>query len=91
MEKINGIIYKITSPSDKIYIGQTTRPVEERFNEYKLLKCKDQKLIYESLLKHGVENHKFEIIKDNIGCKTALIFYEKLFIKLFNSYENGLN
>ena len=54
-------IYKITSPSNKIYIGQGI-DIYIRWNEYKRLKCKRQPKLYASLKKHGVDNHKFEIV-----------------------------
>ena len=54
-------IYKITSPSNKIYIGQSTN-IEYRFQQYKYLACKSQTILYRSFNKHGVENHKFEIV-----------------------------
>lgn len=54
-------IYKITSPSGKIYIGQT-RDWENRLKDYVPNQCKPQIHIYNSLIKYGMENHKFEII-----------------------------
>ena len=56
-------IYKITSPSGKIYIGQSINIIK-RFKNYKCLSCKDQPIIYNSFKKHGVENHIFEIIEE---------------------------
>lgn len=55
-------IYKITSPSNKVYIGQAV-DILKRWKHYKLLLCKSQIKIYNSLQKHGVENHIFEIIE----------------------------
>lgn len=54
-------IYKITSPTNKIYIGQSHN-IEKRFYQYKSLRCKDQSRIYNSLKKHGVNNHLFDVI-----------------------------
>ena len=54
-------IYKITSPSKKVYIGQSV-DIEKRFLQYKKLNCKSQSIIYRSLLKYGYEKHKFEIL-----------------------------
>lgn len=54
-------IYKITSPTKKVYIGQSTN-IKKRFSHYKGLNCKRQPIIYNSLLKYGVEKHKFEIL-----------------------------
>jgi group I intron endonuclease len=55
-------IYKITSPSNKIYIGQTIN-FERRLSEYKNLECKTQLKLYSSLVKYGFENHVFEILE----------------------------
>ena len=54
-------VYKITSPSGKIYIGQSWN-IERRFKEYTRKSNKKQTKLYNSFLKHGVETHKFEII-----------------------------
>lgn len=55
-------IYKITSPSGKIYIGQGI-DLELRFKRYKRLACKKQIKLYNSFLKYGYINHKIEIIE----------------------------
>jgi len=54
-------IYKITSPSDKIYIGQSW-DLKKRFRKYKNLKCERQPKIFNSLVKYGFDNHTIEII-----------------------------
>jgi group I intron endonuclease len=56
-------IYKITSPSKKIYIGQSI-DIEYRFKRYKSLNSgvKKQILLYRSFIKYGVENHFFEVL-----------------------------
>lgn len=54
-------IYKITSPTNKVYIGQSTN-IEKRFKAYFKLRCKSQIKLYRSFIKHGVENHTFEIL-----------------------------
>jgi group I intron endonuclease len=56
-------VYKITSPTNKIYIGQSVN-IERRFKEYRYLNCKSQTKLYFSLKKHGVENHVFEILEE---------------------------
>ena len=57
-------IYKITNPKGKINIGQSIN-IERRWDEYKRLqRCKNQVKLYNSLLKYGPENHKFEIIEE---------------------------
>lgn len=87
--KICGI-YKITSPKGRIYIGQSVN-IFYRFYSYKKLNCKEQYRLYNSLKKHGVENHKFEIIEE--CSKENLDEREIYYIKLFDCFdtEHGLN
>ena len=63
MIKVCGI-YKITSPSGKVYIGQSI-DIKRRFTSYKTLnKSKRQVKLYNSFVKYGVENHIFETIEE---------------------------
>lgn len=82
-------IYKITSPSNKIYIGQSVN-IEERFKQYKYLKCKGQTILYRSFLKYGVNEHIFEILEEcNIN---EINNRERFYQDLFNCVSvNGLN
>jgi group I intron endonuclease len=54
-------IYKIQSPSNKVYIGQS-KNIDFRFKTYKKLQCKSQQRLYNSFLKYGYENHTKEIL-----------------------------
>lgn len=88
MKKIG--IYKITSPSGKIYIGQSI-DIENRQKMYRLMHCKYQTKIYNSIKKYGWENHFFEIIHE--CSQEELNELEKYYINLFNTFNNdiGLN
>lgn len=57
-------IYKITSPSNKIYIGQSIN-INKRFSDYLKDKTKysNQKRLLNSINKYGVNNHIFDIIE----------------------------
>ncbi len=82
-------IYKITSPSKKIYIGQS-RNIEKRFIQYKNNLAKGQKALNSSFLKYGYENHIFEIIclceKEDLNKK------ERYYQDFYNAMgKNGLN
>ena len=57
------VIYKIESPSGKVYIGQTWN-YKKRMSGYKNVSCKRQPKLYNSLLKYGVDNHSFTIIHE---------------------------
>lgn len=82
-------IYKITSPSNKIYIGQT-KNMYKRMQKYKY-KCFDQPRIYNSLKKYGWENHIFDIIE--ICNKSELNEREKYYIHLYDTFntDHGMN
>lgn len=83
-------IYKITSPSRKIYIGQTT-DYENRMRFYRRADCKKQSKLYHSLKKYGIKKHKFEIIH---RCEPhELNSLEIYYIELYNCIgkESGLN
>lgn len=55
----NSGVYKIISPSGKIYIGATIDLIRRK-NEYKNLRCKRQPKLYYSLSKYGWNNHTWE-------------------------------
>jgi group I intron endonuclease len=81
-------IYKITSPTGKIYIGQST-DIENRKSHYKNYDCKTQPAIYNSLKKHGWENHTFEILEE---CDIKVLGQREKYWKIyFNSVKEGLN
>ena len=84
-------IYKITSPSGKIYIGQSIN-IEKRFSNYYTLKksTKNQIRLYNSFIKYQVENHIFEIIEE---CNIDLLNErERYWQEHFNVIgKNGLN
>jgi len=81
-------IYKIISPSNKIYIGQSIN-IEKRFKQYKRLDCKKQPKIYNSLKKYGPENHIFEIIGEYELCE--LDKNETYWKQYYNTINEGLN
>lgn len=86
--KNKNVIYKITSPTGRIYIGQST-VLERRWKEYKRLDCKNQVKLYNSFLKYGVENHTFEIIEE---CEfEQLNIRERYWQDFYNVLEEGLN
>jgi group I intron endonuclease len=55
-------IYRITSPTNRIYIG-SSKNVHKRLKSYKNINnVKLQTRVYNSFLKHGIDKHIFEII-----------------------------
>lgn len=54
-------IYKITNPKGKIYIGQSWS-IETRSSYYKHSHCRNQRKLYNSIIKYGWSTHIFEVI-----------------------------
>ena len=76
------LVYKITSPSGRHYIGQTIKTFERRMKQHKN-KHASSLLLQKSFKKYGYENHKFKIIKDNISVEEA----SKIEIKLIAEHK----
>lgn len=56
-----GKVYKITCKITKrAYIGSTVQTLKQRWKDYACIGCKSQILLYRSLKKYGLNNHKFE-------------------------------
>jgi hypothetical protein len=56
-------IYKITSPTGRVYIGQTTN-LKLRVRDYRRNTCKLQTKLYASLKKYGFAQHQFEVLEE---------------------------
>ena len=83
-------IYKITSPSGKIYVGQSI-DIKKRWNDYKsLCNSKDQIGIHRSFKKYSVDQHQFEILEE---CEESqLNNRERYYQDYYNVTSiNGLN
>ena len=81
-------IYKITSPSNKVYIGQSI-DVENRLKRYKYFVSKKQTRLYYSILKYGYDNHTYEVVEE---CKVEeLNERERYWQDFYDCLNNGLN
>lgn len=86
-ERVIGI-YKITSLSNKIYIGQSW----DIYQRWKAYEGKNEtslgRAIYDSIMKYGIINHYFEILIElpEDSNQTALDKYETYF---YNKYKNA--
>lgn len=84
-------IYKITSPSKRVYIGQST-DIEKRFKAYEKInnRTKQQVRLYRSFVKYGVDKHKFEILEECL--ESELNEKERYYQDLYSAIgKNGLN
>ncbi|AGE57776.1 GIY-YIG catalytic domain-containing endonuclease [Acanthocystis turfacea Chlorella virus NTS-1] len=80
-----GFIYMLTSPYGKPYIGQTTRPIEERFQEHQKPSSKCV-AIYNAIQYHGWENfekHWYEVPDE------VLNDHEELMVEVLGTLAPG--
>lgn len=93
-------IYKITSPSGKVYIGQSW-DIKERFRGYKKPSWHGkQPFLFNSFNKYGIGNHQFDIahtLPHDIDQKTLDIYevfyweqYKECGFKMMNAKEPGM-
>lgn len=81
-------IYKITSPTGRIYIGQSI-DIYDRWKDYKSQLSKRQPRLNRSFIKHSVESHTFEIIEE---CSIyQLNEKERYWQDFYNVLKDGLN
>ena len=88
-----GIIYKIKSPSNKVYIGKTYN-LRKRINGHKSHSKKGFKhILYNSIRKYGWDLHKLEVIEEIAD--ELMNEREMYWIKEFNTYylnnSQGMN
>lgn len=89
-------VYKLENPSGSIYVGITCN-MYLRFNKYKNGKCQYQKVLYNSIKKHGFDNHKLEILdsfKSNFYYASGKeMFWIRSYMSNVSKYPsiNGMN
>lgn len=85
-------IYKFTNPrNNKAYIGKWVSTVTRLQGRYKReILSENNRGIVNALRKHGIENIKFEIIKETDN-KEELKYLEIYFIKHFDTLKYGYN
>lgn len=87
-----GVIYKITSPSGRVYVGKTKR-LKIRIWEYRWRSKKRKSIIHDSIKGYGWEAHKLEVIEE---VSDELLNEREIFwIKELNTFyldnEKGMN
>jgi group I intron endonuclease len=84
-----GIIYILTSPSKKQYIGQTVRDLLKRIFEHE--DNEECCMIYNAIHKYGLENFTVEVLHETDN-NDELDKFEIMYIKERNTlYPNGYN
>ena len=86
-------IYKISNDiNDKVYIGQTIRPIEDRFRRHindAINNILDTHFA-RAIRKYGKENFHIEMI-DRAETQDELNLKEQYWIRYFDSVNNGYN
>lgn len=83
------IIYKHTSPSGKVYIGQTKNG-KYRWKGGKSAYHNGKKLVH-AIEKYGWDNFTHEILEEHIPTQNEANLREIYWIQYYNSYANGYN
>lgn len=84
------IVYKVTSPENKIYVGTTIRTLQLRINEHKCFSKKaSYNLLHKDMRKFGFDQFRFETLEK---CSDANRFErESFWISKLESYKSGYN
>lgn len=77
-------VYKYTSPSGKVYIGQTCRSLKDRAYEGK--GYIHSTFFYSAIKKYGFENFSCEILKDNLTLEEAN-YWETYYIAFYKTTD----
>jgi len=91
IEKINGVIYKVTNKiNGKIYIGLTIRSLDVRMNQhlYDSKSLTSDNYFYRAIKKYGSDNFVWETI-DKSECIEELSNKEEYWISYYNSFGDG--
>jgi group I intron endonuclease len=83
----NGVIYLITSPSGRIYIGKTIN-LKKRIQSYKCYNCQKQQILCKSLKKYGWSGHSLQILFEGYCDDNELSDLEKKYIQEYNSFKD---
>lgn len=91
-----GLIYLYRSPSNKLYIGQTTNE-KNRKSQHKKSSATLETKLARAFRKYGYDNFEYEVLikfnptSDLVKLKRVLDKLEMRYIALYNSVEKGYN
>ena len=79
------LVYKYISPSGKIYIGQTCRPIKVRAGSNGI-NYRGSKAFYKAILKYGLSNFTIDIVASDLSFEEAN-YLEKYLIAFYHSSD----
>jgi group I intron endonuclease len=67
------LVYKLTSPSGKVYVGMTSRSIELRFDRHRYAAAwGSDKAIHNAIRKYGADSFTVEVVQDGLTTQEAL-------------------
>lgn len=93
---MEGVVYKYTSPSGKVYIGQTSNEKRRRSEFFRINQSYGGSKMDNARKKYGVENFLYEVLFreefDDLGVMAKTLNEKEMYyIKLFDSFKSGYN
>lgn len=87
---ISGVIYMYTSPSNKVYIGQTIDENKRKASHKSKAKKFEESAFSRAIKKYGFENFRYEVLHISYGetkeeVKDLLNFWERFYISEYKS------
>lgn len=73
--------------NDKVYVGQTTKSIEERFVEH----CSSPSRLGKAIQSIGKEHFKIQLLDDKSTNLDELTEKETYYINKYDSFKNGYN
>lgn len=82
------MIYKATSPSGKVYVGFTSKSLEDRRKMHaRYARERRRTQFHKALLKYGPENFSWTVLKEGVQDKTEALKLEAEFISEYKSND----
>ena len=86
-----GIYGLRNTTNGKWYVGQSAISIGERWNRYRLCRCKHQRKLYHALLKYGYDAFEKVVLEECIPTTEVLDAREAYWSAYYDSIENGYN
>lgn len=75
----------------KWYVGQSAVAIGDRWNRYRLRRCKHQRKLYHALLKYGYDTFEKVVLEECAPIKDVLDDRESYWSNYYNSIDDGYN
>ena len=94
-KKMNGVIYRASFPSGKVYIGQTVKTLEERKKYHQYIAFNPKSPRFNSKINNAIRKYCneiiWEILEYDICDQKQMNELEIFYIEKYDSYNSGYN